>query len=226
MMKQSKWYLDQKGFTLIELLVVIAIIAILAAILFPVFAKAREKARQTTCANNLKTWAMAARLYEQDFDECVMPYLCGNGSASWGRLFTDYGCGNLLSTAAQNDSSGKVIWTSALEVGAFITKLQCPSNLNKYKFMGDNRYWTNYTYNAKLGALLKGSAVVVTLSQITSPSTTLQFADGKDFCSNPPPGSTNLVYIHNDGCNIAWMDSHVSWAAQNSIKSTWWSINQ
>ena len=45
---------QSKGFTLIELLVVIAIIAILAAILFPVFAKAREKARQTTCASNLK----------------------------------------------------------------------------------------------------------------------------------------------------------------------------
>ncbi len=58
----------RKGFTLIELLVVIAIIAILAAILFPVFAKAREKARQTTCMNNLKQLATSALMYVQDHD--------------------------------------------------------------------------------------------------------------------------------------------------------------
>src|SRR5438094_779490 len=57
------------GFTLIELLVVIAIIAILAAILFPVFAKAREKARQTTCLSNTKQIGMALMQYEQDWDE-------------------------------------------------------------------------------------------------------------------------------------------------------------
>jgi prepilin-type N-terminal cleavage/methylation domain-containing protein/prepilin-type processing-associated H-X9-DG protein len=59
----------RKGFTLIELLVVIAIIAILAAILFPVFASAREKARQTTCASNLKQMGLATMQYVQDFDE-------------------------------------------------------------------------------------------------------------------------------------------------------------
>jgi prepilin-type N-terminal cleavage/methylation domain-containing protein/prepilin-type processing-associated H-X9-DG protein len=59
----------RKGFTLIELLVVIAIIAILAAILFPVFAKAREKARQTTCASNLKQLGLAITQYVQDYDE-------------------------------------------------------------------------------------------------------------------------------------------------------------
>src|SRR5665213_1677179 len=59
----------RKGFTLIELLVVIAIIAILAAILFPVFAKAREKARQTACASNLKQMALAELQYVQDYDE-------------------------------------------------------------------------------------------------------------------------------------------------------------
>lgn len=59
----------KKGFTLIELLVVIAIIAILAAILFPVFAKAREKARQASCASNLKQWALATIQYVQDYDE-------------------------------------------------------------------------------------------------------------------------------------------------------------
>src|SRR5947209_12458259 len=57
------------GFTLIELLVVIAIIAILAAILFPVFAQAREKARQTTCLSNCKQIGMALMQYEQDWDE-------------------------------------------------------------------------------------------------------------------------------------------------------------
>jgi prepilin-type N-terminal cleavage/methylation domain-containing protein len=57
------------GFTLIELLVVIAIIAILAAILFPVFAQAREKARQTQCTNNMKQIALAVIQYIQDYDE-------------------------------------------------------------------------------------------------------------------------------------------------------------
>src|SRR5579884_1932678 len=61
-----------RAFTLIELLVVIAIIAILAAILFPVFAQAREKARQTSCASNLRQITLAALQYVQDSDE-VMP---------------------------------------------------------------------------------------------------------------------------------------------------------
>jgi prepilin-type N-terminal cleavage/methylation domain-containing protein len=63
----------RRGFTLIELLVVIAIIAILAAILFPVFAKAREKARQSSCLSNIKQLGLGALQYAQDYDERMMP---------------------------------------------------------------------------------------------------------------------------------------------------------
>lgn len=64
---------DKRGFTLIELLVVIAIIAILAAILFPVFAKARKQARKTMCLNNCKQIGTGVMMYVQDYDETYPP---------------------------------------------------------------------------------------------------------------------------------------------------------
>lgn len=81
---------SKKAFTLIELLVVIAIIAILAAILFPVFAQARAAARGSTCVSNVKQTAMGALMYAQDFDE-KLPLLDNNGSAipNWGEPGTD-----------------------------------------------------------------------------------------------------------------------------------------
>ncbi|MBC7288466.1 MAG: prepilin-type N-terminal cleavage/methylation domain-containing protein, partial [Armatimonadetes bacterium] len=64
---------EHRGFTLIELLVVIAIIAILAAILFPVFSRAREKARAVTCISNMKQMGLAFMMYVQDYDEIFQP---------------------------------------------------------------------------------------------------------------------------------------------------------
>jgi prepilin-type N-terminal cleavage/methylation domain-containing protein len=76
----------KSGFTLIELLVVIAIIAILAAILFPVFAQAREKARTASCLSNLKQIGLATMMYSQDYDERYPPGYYTGWTTQW--LFT------------------------------------------------------------------------------------------------------------------------------------------
>ncbi|MCC7494190.1 MAG: DUF1559 domain-containing protein [Fimbriimonadaceae bacterium] len=84
----------RRAFTLIELLVVIAIIAILAAILFPVFAKAREKARQSSCSSNLKQLGIAVMQYVQDYDEMYPRTWYGPaaypGSQNWNTVIAPY----------------------------------------------------------------------------------------------------------------------------------------
>ena len=83
---------NRRGFTLIELLVVIAIIAILAAILFPVFAKAREKARQSSCSSNAKQLGTAVMQYVQDYDE-LLPrcyFATPAGNKHWAMVLEPY----------------------------------------------------------------------------------------------------------------------------------------
>jgi len=81
--------MKRRGFTLIELLVVIAIIAILAAILFPVFAQAREKARQTQCLSNLKQVGTGLMMYTQDYDE-MNPPMRNAADTAWRDNWADF----------------------------------------------------------------------------------------------------------------------------------------
>ncbi len=76
----------QKGFTLIELLVVIAIIAILAAILFPVFGRVRENARRSSCQSNMKQFGLAWTQYSQDYDESTVPIRGGSTLTYFGAV--------------------------------------------------------------------------------------------------------------------------------------------
>jgi len=108
----------QSGFTLIELLVVIAIIAILAAILFPVFAQARESARQTSCLSNMKQMGLAMTMYAQDYDERFPPERISGFSA---------GCPECCTTTGQIFGWRMATLPYIKNYGLW----QCPSNPNR-----------------------------------------------------------------------------------------------
>src|SRR4051812_23910212 len=109
--------MKKRGFTLIELLVVIAIIAILAAILFPVFGRARENARRSSCQSNLKQIGLGILQYVQDYDEKYPMRQYGNGSTnghinSWRRVTLPYtkssqifSCPSNTKNTSNNDDS-------------------------------------------------------------------------------------------------------------------------
>lgn len=119
-MLNSKHKAGRKGFTLIELLVVIAIISLLAAILFPVFARARENARKAACMSNLKQIGLAIDMYVQDYDEtypmAIMDTPTGVKYAYWYELLAPYikntqvffcpTAGQILQSGAQRNDGG------------------------------------------------------------------------------------------------------------------------
>jgi prepilin-type N-terminal cleavage/methylation domain-containing protein/prepilin-type processing-associated H-X9-DG protein len=151
----------RRAFTLIELLVVIAIIAILAAILFPVFAQARDKARQTSCLSNVKQWATAAQMYLQDYDET----LCGQGVAG-----------------PKNQWYGFIPWHVLLQPYVKNEALaDCPSLGDPRKLLGANDwvYYRGYGWNwGYLGGFY--SQKWISLAAINAPADTLMFADSTE----------------------------------------------
>ena len=124
----------KKGFTLIELLVVIAIIAILAAILFPVFAQAREKARQTSCLSNCKQIGTALQLYTDDYDETVPPIFIWEQANDFPG--TSYNGAPLMVLSTGQGTAPIGTWIKSWQVMIFpyvknVGMFHCPSTPNR-----------------------------------------------------------------------------------------------
>ncbi len=209
----------RKGFTLIELLVVIAIIAILAAILFPVFSRAREKARTSACQNNLKQIGLAFNMYVNDWDE-ETPRACFSPSgATW---------------------PGDYRWMDALR--PYIRNVQifvCPSKkANKYIPWSAGNYGgyaCNYAYWNENGFPPRGwHPMGKSLAEIAQTAETILACDGpgNDFVVACDTAS-NQEYIrgtlknnarHNDGLNFLFCDGHVKWLKPDAackLGSSW-----
>ena len=197
----------KKGFTLIELLVVIAIIAILAAILFPVFAQAREKARQTSCLSNCKQLGTALQLYLDDYDETYPRVGVAKDDATIPSDTTGYP----YEAVKKGDlkiidwSKGYVVYFSWYDMLFPYTKninmYYCPSGKKKCGGYGMNQFIENCAganshsagwYNATLS-----------LTQISKPSQFVAFADGAQLNTG---GMLTIVpnYIAADRTQTNW----------------------
>ncbi len=182
----------KRGFTLIELLVVIAIIAILAAILFPVFAKAREKARQSSCGSNLKQIGLTVLQYAQDYDERLPGTYQAYVAVSWHPTTGNHAVGYYLNLIdfCYPYSKNEQQW-------------QCPSN-------STIDYDQNYAY-ARLGLNY------VAIGTIASPVGQVVEIDGinnwLDGTTRLADGTANgrLKARHNEGCNLVFLDGHQKW---------------
>jgi len=220
--------MHSKGFTLIELLVVIAIIAILAAILFPVFAKAREKARQTACLSNLKQIGLAFMMYAQDYDETLpVPY------DYYSLVVTGPGMGT---PDGYCNTSHPTRWYRRIEPYMRVGVQRCPSSPWHSIVLGvEGAQEYDYGMNFFLGVW--GSSGTAyweepgrgrSLGEINNPSSKILAADmtygrgcdahryisGSIYDPNYPNSRFCFLGVdprHNGGANIAFCDGHAKW---------------
>jgi prepilin-type N-terminal cleavage/methylation domain-containing protein/prepilin-type processing-associated H-X9-DG protein len=192
----------RRGFTLIELLVVIAIIVILAALLFPVFAMAREKARQSVCGSNVKQLALATRMYQQDYDEMYPPALvpAGKGIVSALTLLQPY-MRNTAIARCPDDSKGEIDLTALGDVAPISYSVN-------HKVMRVPLYLA-------LNPNHPAAGIPLTEGAISRPSAVTLLFDAYNEGA-PPNTFVRPRFRHSDGANVGFCDGHVKWHHRNN----------
>ncbi len=226
----------RRGFTLIELLVVIAIIAILAAILFPVFARAREKARQSSCLSNTKQIMLAIKQYTMDYDQSY-PLARVRAGAGW-------------TTPNGTATTANLPWFCA--IGPYMKNIQilnCPSETTRYD--GDTDF-TDISYGMNEWICMSGGRYgsyeysyynrygPIQLKDVHFPSETMCIGEKGDSSSyiidcllydyrnygvdtDEENGRGNLALDrHNEGLNLGFCDGHAKWLKGSNIPNDTW----
>jgi prepilin-type N-terminal cleavage/methylation domain-containing protein/prepilin-type processing-associated H-X9-DG protein len=209
----------RNGFTLIELLVVIAIIAILAAILFPVFAQAREKARTAMCQSHEKELMLAVNMYAQDYDE-TLPFYQFLTYA----YFPNLGGGTIINLYQPYVKNNAILLCPTLQAYAYNEHLTGPNSSALHSVPA--------AFKARSGCKAHGGFVGRAIASVPLPAQTPVFFDAFRYTSANytfigPNGwgwmcddafnSTRETNRHTDGGNYAFLDGHVKWYKPNLI---------
>ena len=206
------------GFTLIELLVVIAIIAILAAILFPVFAKAREKARQASCQSNIKQIGIACMQYAQDYDEIMVPNWRGSqfgadDAYTWRLMVFPY-IKNEQAFFCPSWVQGKT-WEAIYE-----------PNIVGYEwngwagYGGNTVHWDTASPIAPMGQPMADIAAAAQTLLLGDQDNLINVTFQISYQSNVHDYTRvgqKAAQRHNEGCNYAYIDGHVKWHKSTEV---------
>ena len=225
---------SRAGFTLIELLVVIAIIGILASILFPAFARARENARRTACLSNVRQLGLGLNMYLQDYDEKFPSYYFLDGTG-WHNALMPYikskqlfVCPNAAIVDGCNPTN--------------VDQVQSGSYGYNYHFLGDND-WGTTPPTPKITSLaaVQQSSETVAMCEITGMvdvsaayiPTAWKSGAGSNCTSRPLTVEDQYATRHFEGNNILFIDGHAKWMKKNTMRDSnsdgvddngWWDL--
>jgi prepilin-type N-terminal cleavage/methylation domain-containing protein/prepilin-type processing-associated H-X9-DG protein len=229
---RMKSYLNTKtdAFTLIELLVVIAIIAILAAILFPVFARVRENARRASCQNNLKQLSLTAIQYAQDYDGRLSGATgtgCSTLTNIWHGAYMPYLKSNqtLFCPSVKSYTGANIMSENATHYGfaaqwvPSTTNISVLSRLNSEMGSCANPPATPVTSNPPLLEAIPEPSRTCLIGETAERDASGRFTgNGKPvFGSNREVGYRVSQSVHLEGSNYAYLDGHVKWLKNEAV---------